>query len=138
MSLIVSCYVQRERVSEQMNEPYPNTADLDRIYFTYGDPLSSPFVEGWWTTFPQDLQKRVADALESRRLLALENLRSTKGRSLLDEETAMIDEGFGVAKTGGPIALRDWIEYHPTAGEHELFALDWLEIYLESLEVRKQ
>jgi len=37
---IASGYVQRERVSEQMNKQYPNTSDLDRFYFASEDFLN--------------------------------------------------------------------------------------------------
>ena len=45
LSLIVSSYVQRERVNEQMNEQYPNTSDLDRLYFANEDLLSENSLE---------------------------------------------------------------------------------------------
>ncbi|MDP2731203.1 MAG: hypothetical protein Q8O55_12085 [Dehalococcoidales bacterium] len=40
LDFIASSYVQRERVSEQMNEQYPDTTDLDRLYFHSEDFLN--------------------------------------------------------------------------------------------------
>jgi hypothetical protein len=138
LSLIVSCYVQRERVSKQMNEQYPNTSELDRIYFANEDILNNTFVEGWWDTFPRELQQSVAESLEVRRVSTIEELRKIRGRPLSDEEVEMINEGFDVAKAGGPVSLRDWVKEHPAMQKENLLVLDWMEIYSEALEGDRQ
>jgi len=134
LSLIVDCYVQRERVSEQMNEQYPNTSELDRIYFANEDLLSEDSLEAWWSTFPRELQQAVADALEPRRLMAFEEIEQARGRPLSDEEVKTINDCFDVVKTGGPIALREWVKQHPIAQENNMSDLDWMTIYSEALE----
>jgi len=133
LSLIVSCYVERERVSEQMNEQYPNTFDLDKLYFANNDLLSEESLEAWWDTFPRKYQQAVADALEPRRLLAFEELTQAKKGPLSDEEVKMINDCFDVAKAGGPIALRDWVKQYPLAQENNIADLDWMTIYSEAL-----
>ncbi len=138
LSLIVSCYVQKERVSEQMNEQYPNTSELDRIYFANEDILNNTSIEGWWNTFPRELQQSVADSLEVRRVSAIEELEETRGRPLSDEEVKMINDGFDVAKASGPVALRDWGKKYPAMKKENLLVLDWIEIYSEALEEERQ
>ena len=133
LSLIVSCYVQRERVSEQMNEQYPNTSDLDSLYFANEDILSNNSLEVWWGMFPPEYQKAVANALEPRRLLAIAETEKIRGRPLSDEETKVINTGFDIVKKDGPLALREWVKQHPIAQEIKMTDLDWGTIYSEAI-----
>jgi hypothetical protein len=133
LSIIVSCYVQRERVSEQMNEQYPNTSDLDRLYFANDDPLSDNSLEAWWGMFPPEYQKAVANALEPRRLLAIAETEKIRGRPLSDEETKVINTGFDIVKKDGPLALREWVKQHPIAQEIKMTDMDWGTIYSEAI-----
>lgn len=134
LSIIVSSYVQRERVSEQMNEQHPNTSDLDRLYFANEGLLSENSLEAWWSTFSPDYQQAIADVLELQRLSAIEELEKVRGRPLSGEESKMINDCFDVAKTGGPLALREWVKQHPLAQENKMADFNWMEIYSEALE----
>jgi hypothetical protein len=133
LSLIVSCYVQRERISEQMNEQYPNTSELDRLFFANEDVLSNNSLEAWWSIFPPEYQKAVADELEPRRLLAVAELEKIRGRSLSGEEAEVINTCFDIARKNGPLALREWVKQHPIAQEINMADLDWGTIYSEAI-----
>ena len=133
LSLIISCYVQRERVSEQMNEQYPDTSDLDRLFFANEDVLSNNSLALWWSIFPPEYQKAVADVLEPRRLLAVAELEKIRGRSLSGEEAEVINTGFDIAKKNGPLALSEWVKQHPIAKEINMADLDWGTIYSEAI-----
>jgi len=109
LSFIVRGYAQRERVSEQMNEQYPNTSDLDRLYFANDDFLSDDALASWWGTLPPEYQKAIFDAIERERLVTHEDIKRNKGRSLSYEETKMIDDCFDIIKSGGPVALREFV-----------------------------
>jgi hypothetical protein len=138
LSLIVSCYVERERVSEQMNEPYPNTSDLDILYFANDDLLSDDSLAAWWGVFPRKYQQAVAEVLESYRQRAFEEVKQTKGRPLTEEEVKMINDCFNIAKTDGPMALRGWVKQHPLAQENHVADLDWGTIYSEAIMEERQ
>ena len=133
LSLIITCYVQRERVSEQMNEQYPNTSDLDRLFFANEDVLSNNSLALWWSIFPPEYQKAVGDKLEPLRLLAVAELEKIKGRSLSGEEAEVINTGFDIAKKNGPLALSEWVKQHPIAQEINMADLDWGTIYSEAM-----
>jgi hypothetical protein len=132
LSLIVSCYVQRERVSEQMNEQYPDTSDLDRLFFANEDVLSNNSFALWWSIFPPEYQKAVGNVLEPRRLLAIGEMEKIRGCPLSDEETELINTGFDIAKKDGPLALSEWVKQHPIAQEINMADLDWGTIYSEA------
>jgi len=103
LSLIVSSYIERERVSEQMNEQYPNTSDLDRLYFANEDPFSDVSLNAWWNTIPPEYQQAIFDAVEQERLVTHEDIKRHKGRPLSDEEVKMINACFDIIKSGDPI-----------------------------------
>jgi hypothetical protein len=137
-SIIVSCYVQREKVSRQMDEPYPNTTDLDSLFFANSDTLSNDSLEKWWGVFPPEYQQAVAEVLESRRFFVVQDLEKEKGQSLSKKEIEEINKGFEVLKKDGPLAFRDWIKQHPIAHEKNLADLDWGTIYAEALKGDQQ
>jgi hypothetical protein len=132
-SIIISCYVQREKVSLQMDEPYPNTTDLDSLFFANSDTLSNDSLEKWWGVFPPEYQQAVAEVLESRRLQATKELEQNKGHQLTKKDTEYINNGFEVLKKDGPLAFREWEKQHPVARENNLADLDWGTIYAEAL-----
>ena len=123
LSIIVSGYVQRERVSEHMNEQYPNTADLDRLYFTNEDPLSDVSLNTWWSTFPPEYQQAILDGIEQERTVTHEDIKRNKGRTLSDEETKMINDCFDIIKSGGPFALREFVMQCPLAQENGMMQI---------------
>jgi hypothetical protein len=123
MSLIVNGYVQRERVSEQMNEQYPNTSDLDRLYFASEDFLSDEALEAWWGTLPLEYRQANLDAIEQERPTLHEDIKRNKGRPLSDEETKMIDDCLDIFKSGGPIALHEFVNQCQLAKENGMMQL---------------
>ncbi len=133
LSLIVSCYAERERVSEQMNEQYPDTSELDKLYFGNDGLSSDDALAAWWGTFPAKYQQTVAEALEPYHQKAFKEVEQAKGHPLTGEEVKMIDDCFEAARTGGPIALREWVRQHPLAQEYHMENLDWGTIYSEAL-----
>jgi len=126
-SLIVTGYAQRERVSEQMNEQYPKTSDLDKLYFANEDLENSS--EEWWETFPPRYQQAIADVLEQRRGSTIKDWEKKKGRPLTDDEKEVINVGFDIAKRDGPVALRQWVKQHSLAQESKMANIFWMEIY---------
>jgi len=82
LSLIVSCYVQRERVSELMNEQYPDTSELDRIYFVNEDLSSNALFEAWWSTRSEQEQISVSRSIHRLRdgSFIFQQPKSAKGR----------------------------------------------------------
>ena len=120
MSVIVSGYVLRERVSEQMNEQYPNTSDLDRLYFANEDPFSDTAMVAWWNRIPHEYQQAVVDAVEQERAATHEEMTLHKGRPLTREETKMINDCFNILKKGGPDALSEYIKSNPLAQENSM------------------
>ena len=123
LSVIVNGYVQRERVSEQMNEQYPNTSDLDRLYFANEDFLSDDALEGWWGTLPLEYQQAIVDAIEQERPILHEDIKRHKGRPLSSDETKMINDCLDIFKTGGPVALREFVNQCPLAQENDMLQI---------------
>jgi len=123
LSIIVNGYVQRERVSEQMNELYPNTSDLDKLYFGSENFLSDDALERWWSTFPPEYQQAISDAIEQERPILHEDIKRNKRRSLSDEETQMINDCLDILKSSGLVALREFVNQCPLAQENGMFQL---------------
>jgi len=123
LSLIVNGYVQRERVSEQMNEQYPNTSDLDRLYFASENFLSDEALESWWGTLPLEYQQAIVNAIEQERPILHEDIKRHKGRALSDEETKMINDCLDILKSGGPAALREFVNHCPLAQENGMLQI---------------
>ncbi len=116
-------YVQRERVSEQMNEQYPNTSDLDRLYFGSEDFLSDDALTAWWDTIPHEYQQTIFDAIEKERSITHEDVKRHVDRPLSSEETKMIDDCFDIAKSGGLVALREFVDRYPFAKENGMMEI---------------
>ncbi len=123
LSLIVSSYVLREKLSEQMNEPYPNTADLDGLYFSNEDPFSDASLIAWWSMIPSEYREVILDTVEQERLITHEDIKRNKGRPLSEEETKMIDDCFDVLKSGGLNALSEFVRQSPLAQENGMMPL---------------
>ena len=123
LSLIVNGYVQRERVSEQMSEQYPNTSDLDRLYFASENFLSDEALESWWGTLPLEYQQAIVNAIEQERPILHEDIKRHKGRALSDEETKMINDCLDILKSGGPVALREFVNHCPLAQENGMLQI---------------
>ncbi len=123
LSLVASSYVIRERVSEQMNEQYPNTLDLDKFFFAGGDPFDDSSLIGWWSTIPLQYQQAIYDAVEEDRLVTLEDIRRFKKRPLTDEETKMINDCFDILRSGGLTALSEFVGHTPLARESGLMEI---------------
>ena len=121
-----------------MNEQYLSTSDLDKIYFANDDLLRDDSLVAWWGTFPRKYQQAVAEALEPYHQRAFEEVKQAKGYPLSDEEVKMINDCFDIAKTGGPLALREWVEQHPLAKEYKMADLDWGTIYSEAIMEERQ
>jgi hypothetical protein len=115
---IASGYAQRERVSEQINEKYPNTSDLDRLYFANEDFLSDDALITWWDAIPPEYQQTILDAIEKERPITYEDIKRHKGRLLSSEETKMIDDCFDIAKSGGLAALREFVNQSSLAKDN--------------------
>ena len=123
LDFIASSYVQRERVSEQMNEQYPDTTDLDRLYFYSDDFLNDDVLISWWDALLPDHRRAIIDALEKERAVTHRDVERHKKRSLSPEETKMIDDCFDSMKKGGLVALREFINQSPLAQENEMMHL---------------
>jgi len=123
LSLIVNGYVQRERVSEQMSEQYPNTSDLDRLYFASENFLSDEALESWWGTLPLEYQQAIVNAIEQERPILHEDIKRHKERALSDEETKMINDCLDILKSGGPVALREFVNHCPLAQENGMLQI---------------
>jgi len=123
LDFIASSYVQRERVSEQMNEQYPNTTDLDRLYFYSEDFLNDDVLISWWDALLPDHRQAIVDALEGERALTYKDIERHNKRPLSPEETKMIDDCFDNIKKGGLVALRKFINHSPLAQENEMMHL---------------
>ena len=106
---IANGYVQRERVSENINEQYPNTSDLDRLYFTGEIFLGDDALVSWWDAIPPEYQQTILDAIEEDRTVTHEDIKRHKGHPLSSEEIKMIDDCFDIVKSGGLAALREFV-----------------------------
>ena len=120
---IASGYAQRERVSEHMNEQYPNTFDLDRFYFASEDFLSDDALVAWWDTLPHEYQQSIFDVVEEERPITHEDIKRHVGRPLSSEETKIIDDCFDIIKSGGLVALREFVNRCPFAQENGMMHL---------------
>ncbi|MFC1902605.1 hypothetical protein ACFLX4_00850 [Chloroflexota bacterium] len=118
LDFIASSYVQRERVSEQMNEQYPDTTDLDRLYFYSDDFLNHDVLISWWDALLPDHKQAIIDALEEQRAETHRDIERHKKRPLSPEETKMIDDCYDSLKKGGLVALREFINQSPLAQEN--------------------
>jgi len=123
LDFIASSYVQRERVSEQMNEQYPDTTDLDKLYFYSEDFLNDDVLISWWDALLPDHRQAIIDALEEERAVTHKDIERHNKRPLSPEETKMIDDCFDNIKKGGLIALRKFIDQSPLAQENEMMHL---------------
>ena len=123
LDFIASSYVQRERVSEQMNEQYPDTTDLDRLYFYSDDFLNDDVLISWWDALLPDHRRAIIDALEEERAVTHRDIERHKKLPLSPEETKMIDDCFDSMKKGGLVALREFINQSPLAQENEMMHL---------------
>jgi hypothetical protein len=123
LTVIVSSYVQRERVSEQMNEQYPNTSDLDGLYFASEDPFNDVSLNAWWSTIPPEYQQVISDAVEQERLITHEDIKRHLGHPLSDEVTKMINDCFDIVKSGGPAALCEFVKQSPLAQENSMMQI---------------
>jgi len=123
LSIIVNGYVQRERVSEQMNEQYPNTSELDGLYFANEDFLSDDALAAWWGTLPLEYQQAIFDTIEQERPILHEDIKRHKGRALSDEEVKMINDCLDILKTSGPVALREFVNQCPLAQENGMLQI---------------
>ncbi|MFC1955220.1 hypothetical protein ACFLWZ_01580 [Chloroflexota bacterium] len=133
LSLIVSSYVQRERVSEQMNEQYPNTFDLDGLFFANEDPFSDVSLNTWWSKTPPEYQQVISDAVEEERSITHEDFKQNKGRPLTAEETKMINDCYDVIKSGGPTALSNFVKACPLAQENGMIQIISSIIYSKAI-----
>jgi hypothetical protein len=123
LDFIASSYVQRERVSEQMNEQYPDTTDLDRLYFYSDDFLNHDVLISWWAALLPDHKQAIIDALEEQRAETHRDIERHKKRPLSPEETKMIDDCDDSLKKGGLVALREFINQSPLAQENGMIHL---------------
>ncbi|MDP2729554.1 MAG: hypothetical protein Q8O55_03615 [Dehalococcoidales bacterium] len=123
LDFIASSYVKRERVSEQMNEQYPNTADLDRLYFHSEDFLNHDVLISWWDALLPDHKEAIIDAVEKERAMTLQDIERHEKRPLSPEETKMIDDCFDSIEKGGLVALREFINQSQIAQEHGMLHL---------------
>jgi len=123
LDFIASSYVQRERVSEQMNEQYPDTTDLDRLYFYSEDFLNDDVLISWWDALLPDYRQAIVDALEDERAVTHKDIERHKKHPLSPEETKMIDDCYDSIKKGGLVALREFIDQSPLAQENEMMHL---------------
>lgn len=118
LDFIANSYVQRERVSEQMNEPYPETTDLDRLYFYDEDFFSENALISWWDSLLPDQRQTVIDFLEKERTITHRDMQQHKKRPLSSEETNMIDAAFDSLEKGGLVTLYEFINQSPLSREY--------------------
>ena len=123
LDFIASSYVQRERVSEQMNEQYPDTTDLDRLYFYSDDFLNHDVLISWWAALLPDHKRAIIDALEEQRAETHRDIERHKKRPLSTEETKMIDDCYDSMQKGGLVALREFVNQSPLAQENGMIHL---------------
>jgi hypothetical protein len=123
LSLVASSYVMRERISEQMQEDYPNTSDLDMFYFSGADPFEDASLINWWNTIPSQYRQTIYDAVEEKRTATIEDIRRFKKNPLTDEEIAVINESFDELRHGGLTALSEFVSRTPLAKENGLMEI---------------
>jgi hypothetical protein len=129
---MVDIYVEKEKVALQMKEPYPNTGDLDKLFFMNEDLLSETSLSAWWAVFPRRYQEAVAKVLEDYHQRALKEVEEQKGQPLTAEELKMVYEAFEAAKNGGPGAIDEYVANNESAKRYDLNKLDWGSIYSEA------
>ncbi len=120
---IAGSYSQRERVSEQINEQYPNTTDLDRLYFTSEDFLSDDALLPWWDALLPAHRQALIDSIEEERSVTHKDVMQYRGRPLSSEEKEMIDNCFDTVKSGGLVSLREFVKQSPLAQENGMLQL---------------
>lgn len=133
LSEILSGYVLREQLSEQMNEQYPNTSDLDGLYFASEDPFSDASLQAWWQTVPLEYRQVILDAVEQERAQTHEDVKRNKKRPLTSEEIKMIDDSFDAIKSGGLEALSELVRQSPLARENDMMEIVSAILYSKSL-----
>jgi hypothetical protein len=133
LSIIVSNYVRRERISELMNEQYPDTSELDMIYFISEEFSTESVFEAWWSTCSEQQRRSVVNVLERRRRSAVKELEESLGHPLTVVEADLMN-GYFDAAINGPIALREWETQHPAVQEQKFLRFYWIDIYIDALE----
>ena len=120
---IAMSYSQRERVSEQFNQQYPNTIDLDILYFHGDDFLSDDALIAWWSVLLPEHRQALIDSLEEKWPELRKVIAQHQERPLSSEEVKMIDGCFDIVKGGGLIPLREFIGQSPLAQEYGMLHL---------------
>ncbi|RPI53820.1 MAG: hypothetical protein EHM49_03890 [Deltaproteobacteria bacterium] len=118
LDFIANSYVKRERVSQQMNESYPNTYDLDKLYFYSEKFLDMEIMIPWWDSLMPSHKQAIIKAIENERADILESTEQYYKRPLTPEEIKMIDGCFESLKKGGLVTLREFINQTPLAKEN--------------------
>lgn len=115
LDLIASAYSIRERASEQINEPHPNTLDLDKLYFDHEEFLGQEAVISWWQTIPEEYQHAALDALKEQMVGTVDAISQIVGRPLSPEEVGIVNSCFEIVKRDGVIALQEFVNQSPIA-----------------------
>ncbi len=136
LPLVASCYAQRERACELMNEQYPDTSELDRILFVNEDLSSDALFEAWWRMCSEQEQEIIVGILEKRRTSVIKELEESLGHHLDTAEANLIN-GYFDAAMNGPLALREWERQHPDVQKYKQLRFAWIDIYIEALEVKR-
>ena len=81
-------YAEKERISEILEKPFPNTLDLDKIYFTGNEPF---LIDGLISAFSSNEQKQAERDLKNFKPWTRELLKSMLGE-LTQEQANLFNE----------------------------------------------
>lgn len=130
---VVSFYVEKEQVSEVLNEQYPDTSELDEMIFVNEDLSFGTLFEAWWSLRTDEQKKDIFRALERIRKSTVTEQESKLGRHLTDSEIDWINNYFAAA-TNGPRALSEWEKQHPASPQLRVLPLSWVVVYAQVVE----
>jgi hypothetical protein len=130
---VVAFYVEKEQISEILNEQYPDTSGLDEMIFVKEDLAFDTLLEAWWSLRTDEQKKDIFIVLERSRESTIAEQESKLGRHLTDSEIDWINNYFAAAKNG-PHALREWEKQYSSIPGLQVLPLSWVVVYAQVLE----
>lgn len=130
---VVTFYEEKERVSEILNEQYPDTSKLDDMLFVNEDLSFDTLFEAWWSLRTDEQKNDIFRVLERNKKSTITEQESKLGRHLADSEIDWINNYFAAA-TNGPRALSDWEKQHPASPQLCIMPISWVVVYAQVVE----
>jgi hypothetical protein len=105
-------YAKQDQINELLHNPYPNTSELDNLYFVKADVSSEALLDGLWIVYATPEQKKQKDErLANFKNLTMEELEPIFGKL----EPGEMDSANSLmrAQLASYVSIREWRRNHP-------------------------